>query len=194
MRSLPCAVRPLPVAVDPAARRSLRARFASGPAGRAIVRFDLWGFRALRVPRRAEPAVRRFSVLGEHAACWVALGAAGAALDRPRRDRWLRALGVVGLAYGVNVALKGVVRRKRPIVDGLPALVRTPTKLSFPSSHASSSFAAARAYSAIVPRAGVPLYATAAAMGASRVALGVHYPSDIVAGAALGTLVGSAGR
>jgi len=182
----------LPIAVEPAARRSLRARFAAGPLGRAIVRFDLVGFRALRVSPAAEPAVRRFSVLGEHAACWIVLGAAGAAIDRERRPRWLRALAVVGIAYGVNVAIKGVVRRKRPIVDGLPALVRTPTKLSFPSSHASSSFAAARAYSALVPAG--PLYATAAAMGVSRVALGVHYPSDIVAGAALGTLIGSAGR
>ena len=182
----------LPIAVEPAARRSLRARFAAGRLGRAVVRFDLWGFRALRVSPAAEPAVRRFSALGEHAAGWLALGAIGAAVDRPRRRRWLRALGMVGLAYGVNVAVKGVVRRKRPIVDGLPALVRTPTKLSFPSSHASSSFAAARAYSALVPAG--PLYATAAAMGASRVALGVHYPADILAGAALGTAIGSFGR
>lgn len=186
------AVRPLPVAVDPTARRSLRARFASGPLGRRIARFDLWGFRLLRVPAAAEPAVRRFSVLGEHAACWVVVGAVGATIDRPRRERWLRALAFVGLAYGVNVAIKGVVRRKRPLVDDLPALVRTPTKLSFPSSHASSSFAAARAYSALMP--GPPLYAAAAAMGTSRVALGVHYPSDILAGAALGIAIGSLGR
>jgi undecaprenyl-diphosphatase len=78
------------------------------------------------------------------------------------------------------------------VLEGLPALVSTPTSLSFPSAHASASFAAARAYSALLP--GAPLYSAAAAMALSRVYLGVHYPSDIAAGAALGTVIGSAGR
>ncbi|HYF25279.1 MAG TPA: phosphatase PAP2 family protein [Baekduia sp.] len=182
----------LPVLPERAARRSLRARFAAGPVGRAVVVFDVRVFRALRVTPAAQPAVQRFSALGEHAACWIALGAAGAALDRERRPRWLKALAIVGLAYAINVALKGVVRRKRPLIADLPALIATPTKLSFPSSHATSSFAAARAYAALMP--GAPLYAVAAAMAVSRVALGVHFPSDILVGAALGTAIGSAGR
>ena len=61
----------------------------------------------------------------------------------------------------------------------------TPTGLSFPSSHSTSSFAAARAFGALLPRA--PLYCAAAAMALSRLYLGVHYPSDVAAGAALGT-------
>ena len=77
------------------------------------------------------------------------------------------------------------------MVEGLPALVATPTKLSFPSAHSSTSFAAARAYGRC---AGRPLYATAAAMAASRVYLGVHYPSDVAAGALLGLAMGSAAR
>ncbi|WP_205696346.1 phosphatase PAP2 family protein [Conexibacter sp. SYSU D00693] len=182
----------LPLAPEPAARRSLRARFAAGPVGRRVVAFDLVGFRLLRVTPRAEPAVRRFSACGEHAACWIAVGAVGAAVDRPRRERWLKALAIVALAYAINVVLKSVVRRKRPVIDGLPALIATPTKLSFPSSHAASSFAAARAYSALVP--GAPLYATAAAMATSRVMLGVHYPSDVLCGAALGAGIGSLAR
>lgn len=149
---------------------------------------DLRLYRALRVPRTREGAVRRFSSLGEHGACWLALGAAGAALDPPRRSAWLRGTTAVGLAYVVNVAVKGIVRRPRPVVADLPPLVRTPTQLSFPSSHASSSFAAARAYSAVLPA--TPLYLAAGAMALSRVALGVHYPSDIVAGATLGAVVG----
>jgi undecaprenyl-diphosphatase len=77
-------------------------------------------------------------------------------------------------------------------VPGLPPLTGTPTGLSFPSAHATSSFAGARAYSALVP--GAPLYALATALALSRLYLGVHWPSDSLAGAVLGILVGSARR
>jgi membrane-associated phospholipid phosphatase len=135
-------------------------------------------------------AVGAFSRLGEHAAVWLALGAAGAVLDRSRRVCWRRALGGVAVAYLGNVVVKQVARRPRPDFDDLPQLIGTPTQLSFPSSHAASSFAAAAGYAPLVGGAAAPLRVTAAAMAASRVYLGVHYPTDVVAGAALGTLVG----
>ena len=97
----------------------------------------------------------------------------------------------VGGAYVLNTAIKLVVRRRRPALPGLPPLTGTPTGLSFPSAHATSSFAAARAYSALLP--GTPLYALAFALALSRLYLGVHYPSDSLAGAALGLAVGGAG-
>lgn len=145
-----------------------------------------WG----HTPSR-ERAVERFSLLGEHAAVWLAIGAAGAAVDRARRARWLRATGTVGGMYALNTAIKLVVRRRRPQLRGLPALTPTATALSFPSAHASTAFAGALAYSRLgVPTA--PLYALAAGLSWSRLYLGVHYPSDVLAGALLGTAVAAA--
>ena len=190
----PSQTAPSSAAAEPGARRSLRALLRGGPFGQAIARADLRLYRLVRSaarPPALEP-IGRFSRLGEHAAVWIVLGLVGLAVDRPRRRRWARALASVVGTYLLNTAIKGVFRRARPAFDDLPALVATPTALSFPSAHASSSFAAARAYSAMLPAA--PLYATAAAMGLSRVYLGVHYPSDIAAGALLGTIAGSAGR
>jgi undecaprenyl-diphosphatase len=150
--------------------------------------------RALRAARTrwhapaAERAVARFSSLGEHGAVWLALGAAGSALDRPRRARWRCALSTIALAYGANTAVKLLVRRRRPELDGLPALTGTPTRLSFPSAHATTSFAGALAYSHLGLPA-TPLYALAAGLALSRLYLGVHYPSDLIAGSLLGSAV-----
>ena len=132
--------------------------------------------------------MRAASRLGQHGACWLALGAAGAALDGARRPRWRRATLTVAAAYGANQAIKFAVRRPRPRLSELPPLIPTPTQLSFPSAHAATSFAAARAFAGLVP---APLLRIAAvAMAATRLYLGVHYPSDIVAGAMLGHAIG----
>jgi membrane-associated phospholipid phosphatase len=93
-------------------------------------------------------------------------------------------------AYAVNYAVKLAVRRRRPELPGLPPLTRTVSRLSLPSAHATSSFAAARAYGDLAPRP--VLYAAATAFALSRPYLGVHYPSDVLIGAALGTAIAEA--
>ena len=149
-------------------------------------------FRNVAPTGQAMDRVKTFSKAGEHGACWFVLGLGGAALDPDRRGHWLEATATVGIAYGTSTAIKNAIGRKRPAVEDLPAIMRTPTGLSFPSSHSTSSFAAARAFSSLLP--GPPLYVLAAAMATSRLLVGVHYPSDIVAGTALGMAMGECGR
>jgi membrane-associated phospholipid phosphatase len=134
----------------------------------------------------AERAVARFSSLGEHGAMWLAIGLAGQLLDGRRRSAWRAATGAVAGAYALNTAIKPLIGRRRPDLPGLPPLTSTPTKLSFPSAHAATSFAGAVAYSRL-GLAPAPLYALAAALSFSRVYLGVHHPSDVLAGALLGS-------
>lgn len=159
------------------------------------LRADVAAYRAVR-GQTVHPHVVRgglaLSHLGEHALGWLALGAAGALLDAPRRAAWVRASAAVAAAHGGNIAVKRVVRRPRPDLPDLPARGRTPSQLSFPSAHAASSFAAATAFGPLLPR--LPWRGLAVTMGLSRVVLGVHYPSDVLAGALLGVVVGRAGR
>ncbi len=138
----------------------------------------------------AERAVARFSRAGEHGAVWLALGVVGAVGDRARRRPWVCATATVAGTYAANTALKLVVGRPRPELPGLPALTSTPTRLSFPSAHTATSFAGALAYSRLGLPAG-PLYSLAVALALSRLYLGVHYPSDLVAGALLGSAAAS---
>jgi membrane-associated phospholipid phosphatase len=130
--------------------------------------------------------VRAFSKLGEHGLSWQAIALAGAAVDERRRSRWLRAWATIAGAFGVNQAIKVAVRRRRPQLEGLPPLTGTITQLSYPSAHATTSAAAARSLSPLLSPA---IYPLAAAMALSRLYLGVHWPSDTVAGFALGTAV-----
>ena len=137
-------------------------------------------------------AVAAFSKTGEHGGCWLALGSAGALADGRRRSAWLRAAGTVAASYAINTALKFAIRRPRPQLPGLPPLTSTLTALSLPSAHATTSFTAAGVYGALIPAA--PLYAAAVLLAISRPYLGVHYPSDVAAGALLGSALAFGAR
>jgi undecaprenyl-diphosphatase len=156
--------------------------------------FDQALLRLLRTRGHAAPAEATMKVLGlsgEYGAIWMALGASGAALDPPRRSRWLAATLVAPAAIVVNFAVKRTVGRERPVITEHPALARAPSKLSFPSAHATSSVAAAVALARVEPRARRPLLLLAAAISVGRPYLGMHYPSDVAAGAALGAVLGT---
>jgi membrane-associated phospholipid phosphatase len=138
-------------------------------------------------PRIRQPALL-LSRAGEHALCWTVLGLAGAALDRRQRGPWLRATATVVGAHAVSVVLKRVVRRHRPSDPCVQVLTATPSQWSFPSSHATSTTAAAVAYSTLLGRR-FPLLVIPAMM-AGRVILGAHYPTDVLAGSVIGAAMG----
>jgi membrane-associated phospholipid phosphatase len=135
-------------------------------------------------------AARGLSLFGEHAAGWLVLGGLGALLDRSRRRDWLTAAAGVAAAHGASIAAKRVVRRQRPLDPRVRVFVGTPSRLSFPSAHATSTTAAAVLYGRLLGR---PLVlALVPPMALSRLVLGVHYPTDVAAGAALGAAVAAA--
>ncbi|MFF2521929.1 phosphatase PAP2 family protein [Streptomyces liangshanensis] len=142
---------------------------------------------------RVATAARALSAGGEHGALWLTAGLLGAATDRERRGAWLRATALVGAAHLASMGVKRVVRRPRPAPATFAPLVRTAGRHSFPSSHAASSAAAAVAFGALRPPGGRWVTPLAAAMCVSRLVAGVHYPSDVVAGALLGALTARAG-
>ena len=127
---------------------------------------------------------RGMSHFGEHALGWFATSAVGAAADKKRRAEWLGVGVSAFIAHAASVIIKRIVRRPRPHDPAIRIGVGTPSRLSFPSSHATSSTAALVSIADLsgkkAPLAGVP------AMGFSRLVLGVHYPTDVIAGTLIG--------
>jgi undecaprenyl-diphosphatase len=93
------------------------------------------------------------------------------------------------VAIVLNYGIKLAVKRPRPVLEGLPPLGGAPSSLSFPSAHALSSFAVATAMVRVDP-AMVGALVVALAISLCRPYLGMHYPSDVLAGAFLGVLLG----
>jgi membrane-associated phospholipid phosphatase len=131
--------------------------------------------------------VQRYSQLGEHGVLWLAISGTGAALDENRRADFLKAGATVAASFLANQAIKLMVRRPRPNLPDLPPLIKTMSNRSYPSAHATTCGAAAVALGRLLPPA--PLWVATSVMALTRPYLGVHYPSDSVAGFALGAAV-----
>jgi membrane-associated phospholipid phosphatase len=133
---------------------------------------------------------RALSHFGEHSIGWLALAVLGALLQPAKRRAFVAAGAGAFAAHAAAVLIKRVVRRERPHHPAIAVNVGTPSRLSFPSAHATSTAAA----SILLGRAtGLPLPAILVPpMALSRLVLGVHYPSDVLTGVAVGTVVAKA--
>jgi undecaprenyl-diphosphatase len=125
---------------------------------------------------------------------WIGAGVGLAVLGGKRGQRagLATALASLGTTYAVQRLVKPYFRRQRPFInrDVLVVGIRT-ADASFPSAHTASSFAAATALSSFYPNAAPVVYGLAALVGASRVHLGHHFPSDVGVGSLIGIATGT---
>lgn len=134
--------------------------------------------------------------LGDGGIFWIALALILLIPKRTRRAG-VSALFAMGIgALITNVAVKNIVARIRPYdtVTKLILLIERQHSFSFPSGHTCASFAAACALYRTLPRKwGIACIVLAVLIAFSRLYVGVHYPSDVLGGAAVGIFAGWAG-
>ncbi len=129
---------------------------------------------------------------GNGGAVWLILTAIMLLFKKTRKAG---ILSLTALFFSViidNVILKNLVARTRPyeVISGLRLLIERQTDFSFPSGHTGSSFAAAVIlYKELPGKQGIPALILAVLIGFSRLYLGVHYPTDVICGALIGTLI-----
>lgn len=135
------------------------------------------------------------SAVGDHGLIWLLFGAARGLRSENDWHAAVRVGAGVGIESAlVNIGIKSLFRRKRPLHEGLrPHSLRKPRTSSFPSGHATSAFTAAALLSD-QDHLGPLYYATAVLVATSRVYVRVHHASDVVAGIAVGAALGAIGR
>jgi membrane-associated phospholipid phosphatase len=136
-----------------------------------------------------ERAAKALGKAGNNGAVWVALCLVLVVVGDGHREAWLICAALAPIAIALNFVLKLIVKRPRPVLAGLPPLGGAPSSLSFPSAHATSSFAVATAMTRVEPL-GALAFLLAIALALGRPYLGMHYPSDVLIGAVLGVGLG----
>jgi membrane-associated phospholipid phosphatase len=138
----------------------------------------------------ADRALALSSKATDHGAAWIAGGAAAAAVHKRDRGEWLLAWATVTATEYATKAIKRRIPRDRPHLEDLPPLATVPSPRSFPSSHTADAVAGACVYAPVAPHR--PWWPIAGIVAFSRIYLGVHYPSDVAAGALIGLAVATA--
>lgn len=134
--------------------------------------------------------------LGDGGMLWIVCALLLLAHPKTRKAGMAVAVSLVMEMVCYNMILKPFVARIRPcdVNQAVQMLIPRPNDFSFPSGHTGASFAAASALFFDGSRLSVPAFLMAALIGFSRLYLYVHYPSDILAGACIGIMLGWLGN
>ena len=169
---------------------------ASNPVRPPPTSFDRTVFQAIHGLPHSSHSDRYGSLLSDvgEGLGWVVAGTGLAWVggSRGRRAGAATALAALSTTCLVQRLIKPVFRRQRPFVDREVLVVGIkPTDASFPSGHTAASFAAAMALATFYPNVAPLSFALAGLVGASRIYLGHHFPSDVAVGAVTGTGIGA---
>ena len=130
--------------------------------------------------------------LGNGGMIWIAATIVLLIPKKTRKAGIMSAAALLGSLIINNNIVKNIVQRPRPFVTftDLQIIIPTPSEFSFPSGHTSSSFAAAAVFYRHLPKKlGLPSVILAGLIGFSRLYVGVHYPTDVIAGVLMGILL-----
>jgi undecaprenyl-diphosphatase len=142
-----------------------------------------------------DTSMRKLSRAADHSKLSIAASVVLAARGGPNGRRAARSglVSVAATSAFVNLIVKPISGRRRPDreAEAVPPSrqVKMPRSRSFPSGHTAAAVAFASAAGRVVPAAGIPLHSLAVLVGYSRVHTGVHYPSDVLAGALIGAVI-----
>jgi len=168
-------------------------------AGRELLALDRAVYTAIHATPSPmlDPAIARISTAADRSRIWLSVAVALAGSGARRRRAAVVGLAAVGITSAVvNLAVKPSVRRRRPSPGETvrTRVVRMPTSASYPSGHTASAFAFSTAVGGDLPELDTALRLMATVVAYSRVHTGVHYPGDVIAGAVIGSGIGSAVR
>ncbi|MGN0393835.1 MAG: phosphatase PAP2 family protein, partial [Coprococcus sp.] len=137
------------------------------------------------------PVMKCITILGNAGIIWIAITIIMIIIPKYRKAGVASAIALILNLLVINIVIKNMVARIRPyeVIPGLELLIEKQSDWSFPSGHTSASFATACSILLAGHRnIGIAALAFAVVMGFTRLYLGVHYPSDVLAGALLGFL------
>jgi membrane-associated phospholipid phosphatase len=169
-------------------------RRAAQQVGAFDARVDRWFAEHLRGRPVADRIFYGASAVGDHGVIWLILASIRGLRSDEGVPAALRAAAGIGIESAlVNGPVKWVFRRERPeVLDDRPLPLRRPRTSSFPSGHATSAFCAAALLSDGDERWAPAYYGLALIVAWSRVHVNIHHASDVVAGMAIGALLGEA--